>query len=140
MIRQASTSDSQSILELLTQLGYNSLSTDDVIRKINSYTQAYHQVLVMEIHEHVVGFISLHCYESFHSEGKIGRITAFCIHRDYHEKGYGKGLLKAAEKYFVDTGCTKAEVTSNMRRTQAHDFYLSQGYIENSRKFVKSLL
>lgn len=140
MIRPANTSDNQSIKELLSQLGYSSLISDQIIKKINLYTQPDYKLLIMEIHQLVIGFISLHCYESFHSEGKIGRITAFCIHHDHHGKGYGKELLTATENYFVEAGCTKIEVTSNKRRTQAHDFYLSQGYIEDSRKFVKSLL
>lgn len=140
MIRPANTSDNQSVKELLSQLGYNSLSTDQIIKKINLYGQPNYKLLIMEIHQLVIGFISLHCYESFHSEGKIGRITAFCIHHDHQSEGYGKELLKTAEKYFIEAGCTKVEVTSNKRRVQAHDFYLSQGYIEDSRKFVKSLL
>jgi ribosomal protein S18 acetylase RimI-like enzyme len=113
---------------------------EQVKNKITRYNQQDYKIYVLEKDERVVGFISLHCYEAFHSPGKVGRITAFCIHEQFQGMGLGKQLLAEGEKYFIASGYLKLEVTSNNRRTQAHDFYLAQGYIEDSRKFVKTLL
>ncbi|HEX5168805.1 MAG TPA: GNAT family N-acetyltransferase [Cyclobacteriaceae bacterium] len=139
MIRDGRIDDALDIRILLAQLGYSKLSEDDIRNKIIHYSSKEYKIFVVEVDGHVIGFISLHCYEAFHSTGKIGRITALCIHDKFQSKGYGKQLLVEAEKYFVQSGCLKLEVTSNKRRTQAHNFYLSQGYLEDSRKFVKPL-
>lgn len=139
MIRPGEISDAPTIKTLLAQLGYRTLDEDEVQKKIIDYSQDGYKIYVLESEGSVVGFISLHCYEAFHSPGKVGRITALCIHHDFQSKGFGKQLLVHAEKFFIQFGCTKLEVTSNKRRSQAHDFYLSQGYVEDSRKFVKSL-
>ena len=139
MIRVAQPKDSQDIKLLLMQLGYPSLALEEIENKITYYHRQDYKIYVLEMDHRVIGFISLHFYESFHSAGKIGRITAFCVHDQFQSKGFGKQLLNEAEKYFVESGCIKLEVTSNKRREQAHDFYLRQGYIEDSRKFVKIL-
>jgi GNAT superfamily N-acetyltransferase len=140
MVRSAKIEDVEEIRILLGQLGYETLTNDGIQRKIFHYNQENYRLYVIETEQQVVGFIALHCYETFHSPGKTGRITAFSIHHDFHSKGFGKQLLNHAELYFINSGCTKVEVTSNKRRAQAHSFYLSQGYIEDSRKFIKSLL
>lgn len=140
MIRIAQKEDCNSIKELIHQLGYTSLDERQVANKIAAYQQIDYKLFVIEKDKQVAGFISLHCYEAFHSPGKVGRITALCIDEKFQGMGLGKQLLAEGEKYFIEAGCTKLEVTSNNRRTQAHDFYLAQGYIEDSRKFVKSLL
>lgn len=139
MIRPGEISDASPIKTLLAQLGYRTLDAEEIRKKIIDYSQDGYKIYVLESEGSVIGFISLHCYEAFHSPGKVGRITALCIHHDFQSKGFGKQLLAEAEKYFIQSGCTKLEVTSNKRRTQAHDFYLSQGYVEDSRKFVKPL-
>lgn len=139
MIRPGEISDAQPIKILLGQLGYRTLDEDEIRKKIIDYSQDGYKIYVLESEGSVIGFISLHYYDAFHSPGKIGRITALCIHDDFQSKGFGKQLLVQAEKFFIQSGCTKLEVTSNKRRTQAHDFYLSQGYVEDSRKFVKPL-
>lgn len=140
MIRTAQTGDSHEIKPLLMQLGYPKLNDIEIQTKIIKYSQNDYKIFVVDIGNRVVGFISLHCFEAFHSAGKIGRITALCIHEDFKGRGLGKELLQEAEKYFLQSGCIKLEVTSNNRRSEAHDFYLRRGYIEDSRKFVKPLL
>lgn len=42
-----------------------------------------------------------------------------------------------SEKFLEARGCEKFEVTSNARRTRTHGFYLKNGYVEDSRRFVK---
>lgn len=139
MVRIGQKKDRNFIRELIHQLGYTSLDDEQVENKIAQYQEEHFKLYVIESDNEVVGFISLHCYDAFHSPGKVGRITAFCIHDQFQGRGFGKQLLSEAERYFTNAGCFKIEVTSNNRRSQAHDFYLSQGYIEDSRKFVKPL-
>ena len=86
----------------------------------------------------IVSFIALHIFPLFHSPGNVGRITAFCVDEKHRFQGIGLKLLKEAEVFFAERNCARIEVTSN-RRTVAHSFYLSHGYVEDSRKFVRYL-
>lgn len=137
ILRQARQNDIVALKRLLIQLGYSSLSEDRVGEKIRRYEREGYKIIVCEIEKEVVGFISLHWFDIFHSPGYMGRITAFCVDENFRSRGIGKQLLSHAEKIFIGRGCTKLEVTSNARRAQTHEFYLKAGYIEDSRRFVK---
>lgn len=136
-IRQATTDDATTVQRLLVQLGYPDLSALDVAAKIRAYGESSYCILVGEVDSNVIGFISLHWFEIFHSAGPIGRISAFCVDEVFRAQGFGRQLLEAAENFLIKKGCTKLEVTSNIRRVRTHEFYLARGYGEDSRRFTK---
>jgi N-acetylglutamate synthase-like GNAT family acetyltransferase len=136
-IREAKPTDSPAIQQLLEQLGYPDLSLEDTRRNLENHKRPDYTVLVAEIDGHVVAFISLHCFHLMHGKEKIGRISAFCVEDGFRSKGVGRQLLHAGEEWLFGKGCAKIEVTSNSRRIRAHQFYLTRGYAEDSRRFVK---
>ncbi len=136
-IRKAIPDDAIAVQRLLAQLGYPNLTEQGVAEKINAYSKSSYCILVGEVDFNVVGFISLHWFEIFHSAGTIGRISAFCIDEFFRSQGFGRQLLEAAETFLIKQGCTKLEVTSNIRRVRTHEFYLDRGYGEDSRRFTK---
>ena len=136
-IRKAIITDSSAIQILLAQLGYPDITLADAERNIANHQKDGYRCLVAEMDNHVVGFISLHCFDLLHWKEKIGRISSFCIADGYRSKGIGRELLRAGEEWLAGNGCAKIEVTSNERRTRAHQFYLNLGYVEDSRRFVK---
>ena len=136
-IRQAKPSDAEKIKSLLGQLGYADFEVPDVVVKIKSYDAPGYIILVAEIEEHVVGFISMHWFDLAHWKGKMGRITSFCVDQNFRSQAVGHQLLSAGEEVFRKEGCVKFEVTSNLKRTRAHGFYLREGYLEDSKRFVK---
>jgi GNAT superfamily N-acetyltransferase len=138
-IREASPTDIPTIKQLLAQLGYPDLNEADVVKKIANYQQASYKLLVSEDESRVTGFIALHTFDIFHSIGRIGRITAFCVDENIRGTGIGSRLMEAAEAWFTAQGCTKLEVTSNERRTATHAYYKNKGWTEDSRRFVKYL-
>lgn len=141
-IRQAIRTDAAALAVLLTQLGYPppQENLDFVVGKIETYSAETYRLLVCEVEGEVVGFISLHWFQIFHSPGRMGRITAFCVLERVRGQGIGQYMLAETEKFLVAQGCTSVEVTSNMRRLLTHDFYLKHGYAETSKRFIKSLV
>jgi GNAT superfamily N-acetyltransferase len=137
IIRHATPADASAVKNLLIQLGYPQLTVEETNQKISLYSQENYALLVIEVDREVAGFISLHWFDIFHSTGKIGRMSAFCVDETKRAQGLGKKLLKAAEDYLIAQGCSKLEVTSNEKRIRTHKFYADCGYIEDSRRFVK---
>jgi GNAT superfamily N-acetyltransferase len=139
IIRQGLLADSPSIDRLLTQLGYPQQGEESV-EAIKSYNSEGYHLLVGEIDSVVVGFASLHWFDMFHTRGKMGRITAICVIEGQRSLGIGRKLLVAAEEFLKFKGCAKVEVTTNLKRVLTHEFYLKNGYIINSKRFIKTLL
>jgi len=139
VIREATGKDVMSIKELVSQLGYTSLNMEELHAKMEHYQKGDYKLLVAEVDSKVVGFISLHWFDLFHSAGKLGRIAAFCVEEQFRSQGIGQLLLAETERVFRSEGCTKMEVTSNMRRLRTHEFYKMQGYDEESKRFSKYL-
>ena len=136
-IRPAKTSDAEKIKSLLGQLGYADFEVPEVVAKIISHEAPGYQILVAEVEGQVVAFISLHWFDLAHWKGKLGRITSFCVDQNFRSQGVGHQLLTTCEAVFRKEGCVKFEVTSNLRRTRAHEFYVKEGYLEDSKRFVK---
>jgi len=139
IIRQGLLADSPSIDKLLTQLGYPQPG-DESVDAIKSYNSEGYHLLVGEIDSIVVGFISLHWFDMFHMRGKIGRITGICVIEEKRSLGIGQELLLAAEEFLKFKGCVKVEVTTHLKRILTHEFYLKNGYIIDSKRFIKLLL
>ena len=139
IIRQGLLPDSPSIDMLLTQLGYPQ-QADESVEAIKSYNLEGYHLLVGEIDSVVVGFASLHWFDMFHMRGKMGRITAICVVEEQRSLGIGRELLWAAEEFLKLKGCVKVEVTTNLKRILTHEFYLKNGYIIDSKRFIKQLL
>ena len=138
IIRQGLLPDSPSIDMLLTQLGYPQ-QADESVEAIKSYNLEGYHLLVGEIDSVVVGFASLHWFDMFHMRGKMGRITAICVVEEQRSLGIGRELLWAAEEFLKLKGCVKVEVTTNLKRILTHEFYLKNGYIIDSKRFIKQL-
>ena len=138
-IRQASATDAPFIQKLLQQLEHP-LTENEVLEKIQQYKAPYYHLLVCESENKIVAFASLHWYDVFYDIGSIGRITAFCVDQEFRSKGIGRLLLAATEEFFKTQHCIRMEVSSNERRTGAHRFYLENGFILNSKRFIKHLV
>jgi len=138
IIREAETKDAPVLSHLLGQLGYLT-SNESSLEKITAYSQEGYKMLMAESDQKVIGFISLHWYVSPHLPGPVGRITAFCIDETVRSQGKGTILLNAAEQFFKKIDCFKIEVTSNLKRTETHQYYSKLRYEQTSKHFVKFL-
>jgi GNAT superfamily N-acetyltransferase len=137
-ITEAKPEDVPQLSVLLEQLGYPT-SESETLSKLNLYSQPNYKILVARSETAVLGFIALHIHQAFHLPGAVGRITSFCVDEKMRGFGVGSLLLAAAEEYFLGNSCYKIEVTSNLRRTATHPYYLQRGYSETSKHFVKIL-
>lgn len=137
-IRWATLEDAADVARLLTPLGYP-VSTGDVRRRWPDWAREGNAALVVGDGSSLAGIITLHRTTVLHRPEPVGRITSLAVDEAARGRGYGRALVAAAERELRAWGCGTVEVTSNMRRAEAHAFYLHLGYEQTSYRFFRPL-
>ena len=137
VIREARPGDADAIAKLLAELGYEA-GAGDVRRRIAQLRKAGEPPLVAE-RGTVVACLSWHVTPVLHRPRPVGRLTMMVVAEEARGGGIGTSLLAAAEARLRERGCGLVEVTSNVKRLRAHDFYRRLGFERTSYRFVKSL-
>lgn len=139
-LRPATTDDAAAIAELLTQLGYPTLvdaaraRLADLIRR-----GPPDRVIVADQDGKVVAVMTLHLTPELHRARPIGRVTALVVDESVRGSGVGAEMMEEAERILREDGAGLLELTSNMRRVDAHRFYERLGYQKTSFRFAKEL-
>lgn len=101
---------------------------------------ANHIYLLAEQDSQPIGYISCHGQILMHHCGWVYEIQELYVSPGYRGKGVGAKLVAGVESILKDKDCKSLEVTSNIRRAEAHRFYEGTGYKRTSYKFVKDKL
>jgi GNAT superfamily N-acetyltransferase len=139
-IRSAEIEDALDLSCLSLQLGYENSIRDFQDRLSKLLVDDTNALFVAVLNGKVVGWIQagrvIHLIVPPFVE-----IGALVVDEGQRKRGVGKALLKRAEEWAWELGLSSIWVRSNIVRTQAHDFYLDQGYhLQKSQKvFVKAL-
>jgi predicted N-acetyltransferase YhbS len=139
-IREAQEADAVALAELLTELGYPSKIS--FARKHIRRSQAFHNQSVILVADHlkaVVGFVAMNRFEVLPYPYAWLRITAMCVTADHRHTGIGRALEASTRRMAASLDCSCIEVTSNIRRTDAHRFYKKLGYTEASKGYTKCI-
>lgn len=138
-IRKAELKDAEAIRILMEQLGYP--TEDGFIAKRLAYlsTLTDHIDIVYELDGKVLGFISFHFIPQIAFEADYAVISYFVVDDNSRGMGIGKALEEYCTALAVERKCKRIMVHSNARRTDAHRFYLRQGFVEYPKDFVKFL-
>ncbi|MGB7213417.1 MAG: GNAT family N-acetyltransferase [Gemmatimonadales bacterium] len=140
MIRLATTGDAPAITVLLAQLGYPAAAAE-IAARLTKMTALGppDRVVVAVLEGQVVGVMTLHLTPELHRANPIGRVTALVVDEQTRGSGVGAEMMAEAERILRADGAGLLEVTSNMRRTDAHRFYERLGYLKTSFRFAKDL-
>lgn len=136
-IRDLRSTDLQELLPLLDELGYP-VEGDVLGDRVKDYFARGESALVAEKEGRIVGLLTLHITPVIHRAGAVGRVTNLVVTSHLHGQGVGRALMDEAEKRLWDKGCVMIEVTSNMKRVDAHAFYEKLGYEQTSFRFGKA--
>jgi GNAT superfamily N-acetyltransferase len=137
IIRKATTGDTAAIAKLSTQLGYP-ISEQDTETNITTISQNENEVILVAVHEEVVGWIHL-----FHTtrleSGPFCEIGGMVVDNHHQRLGIGRMLVEAAKKWCGTKGYSVLRVRSNVKRAAAHHFYLQTGFKETKQQKVFEL-
>jgi aminoglycoside 6'-N-acetyltransferase I len=138
-IRGAVPADAADIARLIDQLGYAIPPQEAAERLAMVMRDGQSTLLVAADYGPVVGVIALHWCPMLQEARPVARITTLVVDEQERGRGIGRILLKAGAQAARQAGCDALELTSGLRRTEAHEFYRAQGFADTSLRFVRSL-
>lgn len=138
-IKEATAVDAPAISNLIQQLGYR-IAPEEIVKKLALIQSTSDKAWIALCDNQVCAVLVLNIIIPFHQIPLIGRIDILCVDESYRGQGIGTQLIKIAQTYAQQKGCSNIILTSSNHRTQAHAFYKSLGYrTPETTFFVKSL-
>lgn len=81
-------------------------------------------LVVAEVDEEVVGMCQVIIFRHFQRGGGLcAEIESMHVHPDFRSHGIGERLAAFAVEMARDAGCYRIQLTSDLRRSDAHRFY-----------------
>jgi GNAT superfamily N-acetyltransferase len=138
-LRDAERADAPELARLLTLLGHPT-DAASITAKWSAWRDDGNAAIVaVGSRDSLLGLATLHVMTVLHRTKPLGRITALVVDELARGRGIGGALVAAAEARFAGAGCGLLEVTSNLRRADAHAFYEHLAYERSSYRFSKML-
>jgi GNAT superfamily N-acetyltransferase len=140
-IKQVTTTDLSLLNQLYTEMdGELPLSLSDVeqifeqIQEIPNYN-----IYIAWLNSEPVGTFSLLFIPMILYNSKAAIIDAVVVTSTYRNQGIGKAMMLEALNLSREAGCYKAMLSSNLKRTAAHQFYESLGFKQQGWSFSLEL-
>jgi GNAT superfamily N-acetyltransferase len=137
-IRLAEPRDGAALARLIGQLEYTA-TAEEVTERLAIMAHEGAPVLVAELDGAVIGCLSTSIMRVLHRPAPVGRISMMVVEESLRSCGIGTSLVRAAEGLLAQRGCYMVEVTSHVRRTDAHRFYEKLGYERTSVRLARAL-
>lgn len=136
---EATLEDADSILSLIHQLEHF-ISKETLLNNLKkSIEHSEYSIFIAKENGKVIAFAELHFTQFIHEEKPRVRLTAYCVDEQYRDKNIGSFFLNFLEDYSKRQHVSRLELTSNVRRLDAHRFYEKNGYKFTSKRFYKDL-
>jgi len=138
-IREASADDAEALANLATQLGYPSKPAQ-IAHRLAGLPSTGSCVFVATAEGSVVGLVQISVYFPFLVD-EAAEIAALVVDEEWRGQGIGLALVKAAEGWALENGCSTLYVRTNISRKQAHGFYQHIGFqpVKTALTFAKPL-
>ena len=138
-IRRAQLSDALAIQQLLRQLDYPDTGHFFFKKMERMLSDQDEVLLVYELDDQVVAFISVHFIPQIALAGDFARISYFAVMDGTRGKGIGGEMMDYITALAKERNCDRMEVHCHSRRTDAHRFYFRQGFTEDPKYLIKTL-
>jgi GNAT superfamily N-acetyltransferase len=140
-VRPARLEDTEALTKLAGQLGYPS-TVEQVRRRFQILAEKSDEnaVFVAEADGKILGWVHAHLYNLLVDDPEI-EIGGLVVDKSVRGQGIGERLMRAAEAWTLEKGCSSVYLRSNVIRTRAHEFYKRLGYntIKSQYAFRKVL-
>ena len=138
-IRPVETEDMERLGELMTELGYETRTSEIEMRMETILKNKNYATFVAVSKGKVCGMIGTFTCYSYEHNSPGGRILALVVSEKMRGRGVGHALIEAAEKDLAQKNIRRIAVNTHFQRKEAHEFYEKVGYARNGFRFVKEL-
>lgn len=139
-IRAIQPQDAEAVSQLTTQLGYSRTPAEISawIAQLDAHP-SHQAAFVACTGDEVIGWIEVSIQHHLQS-APFGLIGGLVVSDRIRSRGIGRRLCERAEQWTWDQGVDTLRVTSRSTRSDAHRFYLRDGYrqVKVSHVFEKS--
>ena len=138
-VRLLDVDDSAALVPLLDQLGYP--SSEQAIRDRLEFLLSDSAVgcWVAEDDAGLAGLLTGQLSRSIETDGPAARLTALVVDKRARGQGTARLLTAAFEEWARSNGATKAGLSSNTSRADAHAAYRKLGWTNTALSFTKDL-
>lgn len=121
------------------ELGYD-VSCEELKARISQMqNDSNYMIFIAAENEKIIGFIGLQTCFAFEVSGKIMRVIALAVARDFQGHGVGSSLIRRAEQYAEENRISNIIVNSGLKRTSAHRFYEKLSFYKKGYSFCRRL-
>jgi amino-acid N-acetyltransferase len=120
----------EDIPELLAMIGRSVRRAHLVPRDYDEIVERRPDFLVLSVDDNVVGCVAVHSYA-----GNVGEVACLYVKQSHEHSGYGKSLVRAAERKAVTNGLKRIFALTN----RAADFFAGLGYAATTMDRVPEL-
>lgn len=141
--RRVEKSDLKRLAELSSQLGYEN-SIEDLRERFNELNDSQDHVLLVAESKLspgiIVGTAYFKKHKSLFVESSL-EVGGLVVDKAYRSLGIGRLLMAQAEEIAKEWKVNSVRLTSNIKRTEAHQFYRELGYEQpkTSHFFIKAV-
>ena len=139
LLRTATRADAEAIAALFTEEGYPA-GPSDIAARLARFGPPDGVVLVAEHEGALLGFVAVHALPRFEHGDSIVRILALVVDAGARERGVGRALIGAAERFGAERGAAFVELTAGHHRPDARHLYESLGYDASVAAYLRKKL
>jgi ribosomal protein S18 acetylase RimI-like enzyme len=138
-IRVPEAGDMDALADLMTQLGYETRTSEMEMRMETILANKNYATFVAVSGGKVCGMIGTVTGYTYEHNSPSARILALIIDDKMRGRGVGEALIAAAERDLAQRNIRRVAVSARFERTRAHKFYERLGYTKNGFRLVKEL-
>ncbi len=138
-IRAAEAADAEALADLMTQLGYETRTSEMQMRMEAILSNKNYATFVAVNEGKVCGMIGTFTCYTYEHNSPSARILALVVLEEMRGRGVGQALIAAAERDLAQRNIRRVAVDARFERKEAHEFYEKLGYTRNGFRFVKEL-
>jgi GNAT superfamily N-acetyltransferase len=137
-VKKAEPEDAAAIARLSDQMGYT-ISVRETLRNLEIISQHENEIIFVALNDKkLLGWI--HVFHTTRLEsGSFCEIGGLVVDDQFRHQGIGTLLIDKIKPWCINRGSSNLRVRSNVKRKDAHEFYLRMGFDESKQQKVFGL-
>lgn len=138
-IRAPEAVDMEALADLMTQLGYETRTSEMEMRMEAISANKNYATFVAVSGGKVCGMIGTATRYTYEHNSPSAAILALIVSETMRGRGVGEALIAVAENDLAKKNIRRLAVYTHFRRARAHEFYERLGYTKNGFRLIKEL-